>query len=923
MARRAAALLAALTVAAGLCLPAAARTPERTVRVGWFLVDGLHDIDESGRPSGYDYEYLRAIAQYTGWKYTFRVGGWNECLEWLKNGEIDLLGCVSRTAEREEFLDFPALESGVSGSRLICRGEDDRFAYGDYAQLDGVRIGSVRGSARNAQLQALLDAGGADARILSYESQEEILPALDAGEVDAVVISQTRRIAGYRVILQYDPTRFYFATTKGNTDIVAGLDRAINFIKASRPNFDSELYNKYFNAGSGLKAVYTKEEQAWLAEHPELTVAYDPAWRPIEYRDPDTGAFSGVMARVFERLSEATGITFRFVAGDSFSQTAQAYAGRAELFTALNYDFDWGDGLGYYLTQPLFEMQVYQLSGDGGGNRVAAAKDYYLTELMRQTLGEAYTFTEYDTVRDCVEAVRTGTADVTFLSNYEMTYYLSTPRYGGLNCQIVRSQYQRISVGVSKAEDARLFTIMTKAINSISDEEIAQILTDHTAAEPVSSLGDLLYANPLQALVLCLGGAALLFAVIYTLNLSRVTHRKNRELARANVALEQADAAKSEFLSRMSHEIRTPMNAVIGLSSLGLESRNDAEIQKYFREINEAGGYLLGLINDILDMSRIEAGRVELHPEVVNGPDFLRSIEEMMRPLADRRHVRLAADFSRGQTPWILMDRMRSKQIYVNLLNNAIKFSNEGGTVEWTVRDTVEDESHMRMVCTIRDHGCGMSEAFQRRLFLPFEQEHNQFSNQQAGTGLGLAIVKNLIEQMDGSIHVDSRLGEGTTVTFCLPRVLAAPEKAQSAPAPASSAALEGRRVLLCEDHPTNVVVARRLLEKKGLVVTVARNGREAVETFAAAPPGTFSAVLMDIRMPEIDGLEATRAIRALEHPDARRAPILAMTANAFAEDVEKSRAAGMNAHLSKPIQPERLYQALEQWIGRDASQFP
>lgn len=409
-------------------------------------------------------------------------------------------------------------------------------------------------------------------------------------------------------------------------------------------------------------------------------------------------------------------------------------------------------------------------------------------------------------------------------------------------------------------------------------------------------------------------GAVLILAVMMIADITWMNDL-NRKLRQSIRQEKRANAAKSDFLARMSHEIRTPMNAIIGLSQLGEDAAVNPDAQRCFSDIHDSGVFLLGLINDILDMSRIERGKMELHEEFVNGPDFLRGIAVVVEPLAKEKNIRLKTDMSKAQTPWVKMDKLRSQQIYINILNNAIKFSPPGSTVEWSVTDTLLDDTHMHMVAVIRDHGCGMSPEFIKHIFEPFTKEHNGLSDARQGTGLGLAIVKSIVDKMNGTIRVESVPGKGTSFIFELTREYA--EKNPNPAQPEESGGMGGTydisgcRILLCEDHPLNRDIAVKLLEKKGCVVECAENGAVGLEKFSASPERYYNCVLMDIRMPVMNGLDAARAIRALDRKDAAGVPIIAMSANAFDEDVKESLAAGMNRHLAKPVEPETLYSAI------------
>ncbi len=393
--------------------------------------------------------------------------------------------------------------------------------------------------------------------------------------------------------------------------------------------------------------------------------------------------------------------------------------------------------------------------------------------------------------------------------------------------------------------------------------------------------------------------------------------KRSEELAKALDAAVLANKSKTDFLSRMSHEIRTPMNAILGMSRLGEEATQDDSVVEYFKDINASGNYLLGLINDILDMSRIEQGKMDIVNKYEETEEMIRSVEVVIRPLAEAKNITFDIKKSGDMPQWIHTDKLRAQQVYINILNNAVKFTEQGGSVIWDINFETINDNKTKLLVNITDTGCGMSESFLERIFEPFAQEENSLVNARQGTGLGLAIAKSIVEKMGGTITVVSKIGIGTTFTIELVRdckqvnsVVSASQKTEDL-----KAILDGKKVLLCEDHPLNTLVATKLLEKVGITVVTAENGNIGVNTFANSQENEFNAVLMDIRMPIMDGLEATTKIRALNRQDAKSVPIIAMTANAFAEDKRLSKSAGMNDHLSKPIEPQLLYKTLADYI--------
>lgn len=401
--------------------------------------------------------------------------------------------------------------------------------------------------------------------------------------------------------------------------------------------------------------------------------------------------------------------------------------------------------------------------------------------------------------------------------------------------------------------------------------------------------------------------------LITRMDITDVYQREQEQLKR----LQEANRAKNEFLSHMSHDLRTPMNTIIGLSELAQSELADADAMKtYVENIKSAGQFLLGLVNDCLDFEKLTERKMKLHNVPYPYQEFRNSIVTMIEPLCRQKNI--AFSFTECEPYTVRIDKVRFEQIFFNLLSNSVKYTPEGGKIEF-IADSHLNQDESLVVCDfyVRDNGIGMSEAFQKRLFQPFEQEAADTQSIQQSTGLGLSIVKELVDLMGGTIRIRSCQGKGTEVMVHLDmeNVADREQSQQTAQLASDQEQLAGKKILLMEDQPLNMMIARKLLEKQKLIVICAENGKEGLEKFVQSRDGFFDAVLTDIRMPVMNGLETTRAIRALPRPDARSVPIIAMTANAFEDDVQESRQAGMSAHLAKPIDPELLYQTLRRWI--------
>ena len=392
----------------------------------------------------------------------------------------------------------------------------------------------------------------------------------------------------------------------------------------------------------------------------------------------------------------------------------------------------------------------------------------------------------------------------------------------------------------------------------------------------------------------------------YILDLSDRSKDKqiNQRLEDLVHAAENANQAKTTFLNNMSHDIRTPMNAIIGFTNIAMKLNPKPEVTECLKKIDSSSEHLLSLINDVLDISRIESGKIKYLPVPVDINTVADTVLNIMHGFLANRSIDFQVKVDKAETPYVLADAVRIREVLVNILGNAVKFTEDGGqiTFEASCLPGV-DEKHMTVRYRVCDTGVGMSEEFVGHIFDEFSQEANSARTQYKGTGLGMAITKRYVDLMGGAILVESKKGVGSTFTVDIPLELTDGAQVQSQELPVGEVSLRGVRVLLAEDNDLNAEIAMIQLEELGIQVTRVANGKEAVECFAKNPPESFDLIFMDVMMPELNGYQATAAIRSLENrPDAEQIPIIAMTANAFAEDVQASLDAGMNGHVAKPI---------------------
>jgi signal transduction histidine kinase/BarA-like signal transduction histidine kinase len=423
------------------------------------------------------------------------------------------------------------------------------------------------------------------------------------------------------------------------------------------------------------------------------------------------------------------------------------------------------------------------------------------------------------------------------------------------------------------------------------------------------------------AVVMTLVFASMILATIINRSDKKLMEQQeiaNVKLAKAAEEAHAANKAKSEFLSHMSHDIRTPINGIVGMTNIAMKNTTDSvKIEECLHKISGAADHLLTLINDVLDMSRIESGKVIIAHDPLDIRVLLDACYSIIGGQLLSRKVDFMKEFGEFKHPFLLGDELHLRQIFINILGNAVKFTPDGGrisfkAVELDDEPDTQDQDKVRYRFVITDTGIGMTEEFQTRIFEAFSQENSGSRTEYKGTGLGMAITKKFVDLMGGSITLESHVGEGSSFTVELTFDIDKDVKVHTEEH--ATVCLDGMRALLVEDNELNMEIACEILEDEGVKITCAENGQVAVDKFLSEPAGTFDVILMDIMMPVMNGYEATKAIRKSSHEEAATIPIIAMTANAYAEDVQEALAAGMTAHVAKPIDLNRLFSVLNEY---------
>lgn len=626
--------LLSLVLFFALATPCAAENIPRQVRVGFYPLTGFQQQAADGSFSGFGYEFMQALAQYTNWEYEYVVcDSRQECLQKLKDGEVDLVANVTKSDEMETAFDFAEQPINYASTLLVVAPDRVQVGYHDYASFNGMTIGMARDNEqRNAGFLVFCEEKGIQVTQRLYTDHEQLYYALDSGEVDGVIGLGNQTFSDYRIVERIDVIPEFFAVQKGNRVLLDELNTGLENLGLYCPTLHEELYYQYYNGATLDEIILTQEEAEFLAENPVITAFYDPLWFPIEYYNPETGEAEGISMDILQRITEITGLRFAYENADTFGEAVQRFRnGEAEVFSALTYNYDWGEINHARLTQAFLEISYATIfrNDSPGQTRMALPEGYFITKFVEEKQLDEMEYLYYASPQDCVEAVYNGEADFTFCNVYETDYFLSMPKYRSLKFRSLQGMTQKISIAVSESADERLFSILSKALLCISEEDITVIVRQQTAQTPEGGFLDMLYTNPKQFMVITSAGLLLLSMLFVISFFCRMNRRRN-------VALEEALAAKGNFLSSVSHDMRTPMNAIIGLSDIQNSEITLEEARDSLRKIHYSGEYLLGLINDILDISKIDSGKMQLHPEVYGSDEFVQSISDLQ---IGRAHV--------------------------------------------------------------------------------------------------------------------------------------------------------------------------------------------------------------------------------------------------------------------------------------------
>lgn len=915
-----------------LAFSAAAAPQQKVVRVGWY--DDIYNITgQQGERSGYGYEYQQTIAAYTGWKYEYVTADWSSLFQMLQKGEIDMLDGISYTDERAQHMLFSELPMGWEKYYLYADIAHTNISADNLSSLNGKRVGVLIGSVQVPMLLEWEKRHNLHMEHIPVSGFEDTNNKFAKREIDCV--TSTGSLAwekeGIAALANTGTSAIYFVINKNRPDLKEELDKAMRKIEADQPFYATELHKRYLS--STASAILSNEEQSWLKKHGPIRIGYLKTDFNISTLDEDTGKLTGVITEYIKFSQETLGkqnLNFELTSFPSQQEQLQALKNNEiDMIFHFNRNHYLAEKNDFILSNTVLTYNMAAVTAkdyfkENQSHTVAITKDNLNTKWYLAFNYPTWKIIEYENMAAAEKAVRNQQVDCFVIRSGKLSAYANDKQLH----PVFLTKQSNTAFAVNR-ENILLLSILNKTLKAMPSTMLSSALSMYNNTAKKITLLEFLKDNQLAVAMFII----VLMLLLEILRRSRIAEAKARQTAEQFAALnkeleeshqklqtalsraENANAAKSNFLFNMSHDIRTPMNAILGYTELMKPKLKDPELLQYQQKMEQSGKLLLSIINNVLDMARIESGKFKLDENYSNVNTMLQEIYEVFEIDAKKKGITLTAK-ANIKHQHILCDTTKVHEIFANLISNAIKYTPSGGHINIHLEELPSTkQGYVRLKTIVSDDGIGMDKEYLPTLFEAFSREHNTTMGKVAGTGLGMAIVKRLVEMMGGSIEVTSELGKGSSFTIILEHKIAEKEyyeqKAAAQEITLNKDVIQGKHILLAEDNELNAEIATVILNRMGLVVERVEDGVQCLDKLDKQPAGTYDLILMDIQMPNMDGYKTTQAIRNFADPQKASIPIIAMTANAFEEDKRNALKAGMNAHVAKPIDVDKMEKVL------------
>ncbi len=923
-----------LLLSAVLPMKAAAETaPAKVVRVGSFE-DTFNYVNEKGARKGYGYELLETLSGYTGWQFEYVTCDWSNCFDKLKNGEIDIMGDISYTEDRTEEMLFSDEPMGKEKYYLYANLSRTDISTSDFKTLNGKKIGVLMGTEPEVMLTEWEEKYGLKTEHVSISNNEDVKQKLANHEIDCFVSLEESFWAelGISTITRVGESGIYYAINKDRSDLKEELDNAMRALEEADPFYTADLYKRYFSLD--YTPILTGEEKAWLRKHGAIRMGFWTSDSGVSTYDPATGELTGAITDYLQFATGCLGnqeLEFQLVGYDSKEEELAALkSGEIDMI----FHFDQSPNLAeeYHVactsttwTSNLMAVTNKQPFIENKENRIAVPQNKISLKKYIAFYYPQWEIVDCDTQEEAAKLVKDGQADcfVTGVSSEEKY----SKKYSFYSVPLLNPAKSCFAVN---SGNHSLLSILNKTIKAMPANMLTSSLAMYKSSLRKVTLSDFIKDNFFTVLLISsIAVAVVLLTILKLLRKARKAEAAARKAAndtqelnaKLQVAVEKAESAnraKSTFLFNMSHDIRTPMNAIIGYADLASRHPDDpAKLKKYMENIQVCGQNLLMLLNNVLDLARIENDKTEIEYTVSDVEKDFRNCIAMFQNQADGKGQTLTVT-THLLHPYVYVDVPHLTEICTNLVSNAVKYTGACGTIHCDITQKPgEKEGWCNAVITVADNGIGMSQEFQKHIFEPFERERTSTVSKVEGSGIGMGIVKKLVGLMGGTVGVESKIGVGSTFTVTIPCRIASKEETQAKrdTTPSNEKSLRGVKILLTEDNDLNAEIATELLQEEGCTVDRAKDGVECVDMLEKAANGTYRLILMDIQMPVMNGYDAAKKIRRMDDSPKADIPIIAMTANAFSEDKQAALDAGMNDHVAKPINMNVLVPTIRKYL--------
>mgnify|MGYP000404660612 FL=1 len=923
-----------LLLSAVLPVKAAAETaPAKVVRVGSFE-DTFNYVNERGARKGYGYELLETLSGYTGWQFEYVTCDWSDCFEKLKNGEIDIMGDISYTEDRAEEMLFSDEPMGEEKYYLYADFSRTDISASNFKTLNGKKIGVLMGTEPEEMLTEWEEKHGIKTEHVNISNNEDVKQKLANHEIDCFVSLEEAFWAelGISTMTRVGESSIYYAINKDRPDIKEELDYAMSVLDEADPFYTADLYKRYFSLD--YTPILTGEEKAWLKEHGAIRMGFLTSDGGVSTYDPATGELTGAITDYIQFAIGCLGnqkLEFQIVGYDSIEAELDALkSGEIDMIFHFDQNPNLAEEYRVACTSTTWITNLMAVTNkehfnESKANRIAVPKNKLSLKKYLAFYYPQWEIVDCDTQEDAAKLIETGRADcfVTGISSEE-NY---SKKYGFYSVPLLNPVKSCFAVN---SGNCSLLSVLNKTIKAKPINLLAGSIAMYQSSARKVTLSEFIKDNFFMVMLISsIAVAVVLLTILKLLQKARKaeaaakkaandTQELNAKLQVAVENAESANRAKSTFLFNMSHDIRTPMNAIIGYADLASRHLDDpAKLEKYMENIQVCGQNLLMLLNNVLDLARIENDKTEIEYSVSDVEKDFRNCIAMFQNQADSKGQTLTVT-AQLQHPYVYADIPHLTEVCTNLVSNAVKYTGACGTIRCDVTQKPgKKEGWCDTVITVADNGIGMSQEFQKHIFEPFERERTSTVSKVEGSGIGMGIVKKLVGLMGGTVEVKSKIGVGSTFAVTIPCRIASQEEAQAKRDTTSSAkkSLSGTKILLAEDNDLNAEIAVELLQEEGCAVDRAKDGVECVDMLEKAANGTYQLILMDIQMPVMNGYDAAKKIRRMDDLPKADIPIIAMTANAFSEDKQAALDAGMNDHVSKPINMNVLVPTIQKYL--------